>query len=306
MSEILPSVQLIDLHFRGQPGTIGAYVLTGPNGEAALLETGPSSTRQALLDGLHAADVDPKAITQVLVTHIHLDHAGAAGVLLRDDLPNARLLVHPVGLPHLIDPSKLVRSATRIYGDLMGPLWGEIAPVPAERVAALEDGARLSLAGHEVEILFTPGHATHHAAVRHLSSGAVFTGDVAGVRVPGAGVINPPTMPPEFDLEAWERSIERLLAVDSSALLLIHYGLYTDARAHLEQLRARLHEWVDFVRAGLAAGRTPQELGAELQRRDVEAPGTVAAGVRQLDLIAAYGMCMAGIARYLEKSAASS
>lgn len=303
MTDVLPSVHLLDLLFQRQPGAIGAYVLKGAHGENALLETGPTSTRAALLDGLRALEVDPASITQVLVTHIHLDHAGAAGVLLRDDLPNAHVLVHPVGLPHLIDPSRLIRSATRIYGSLMEPLWGEIAPLPAARVTALEDGARLRLAGHEVEILFTPGHATHHAAVRHVATGAVFTGDVAGVRVPGAHMINPPTMPPEFDLAAWETSIDRLLAVEPTALLLIHFGKYTDARAHLENLRRRLHEWVAVTREGLAAGRAPAEIGAELQRRDIAATGTDAAGVRQLDLIAGYGMCIGGIARYLERQA---
>jgi glyoxylase-like metal-dependent hydrolase (beta-lactamase superfamily II) len=168
-------------------------------------------------------------------------------------------------------------------------------------VAALEDGARLRLAGHELEVLFTPGHATHHAAVRHLASGAVFAGDVAGVRVPGAGVINPPTVPPEFDLAAWELSIDRLLSLDPPMLLLGHFGPYTDARAHLKELRRRLHAWTDFVRAGLAAGRTPEEMGAELEQRDVTLPGTSAEGVHRLELVAGYGMSVAGIARYLSR-----
>jgi hypothetical protein len=127
---------------------------------------------------------------------------------------------------------------------------------------------------------------------------------VAGVRVPGAGVINPPTVPPEFDLVAWERSIDRLLDCNPSLLLLGHFGPYTDARPHLEELRRRLHEWTAFIRAGLAAGRTPADLGAELQERDIAAPDTSPTGVRQLDLVAGYGISAAGIARYLEKSGA--
>src|SRR5437660_7293 len=162
MPEVRPSVHLIDLCFQGQPATIAAYLLVGPAGQAALIETGPATTRAALLDGVRAAGVDPVGIADVLVTHIHLDHAGAAGVLLRDDLPHARVLAHPVGLPHLVDPGRLLRSAARLYGTRMDELWGEVAPVPAERVAALEDGARLRLAGHELAVLFTPGHATHH------------------------------------------------------------------------------------------------------------------------------------------------
>ena len=135
VSEVLPSVHLIDLRFQDQPGAIGAYLLTAPGGEAALVETGPASTRPALLDGIRAAGVDPAGIRDVLVTHIHLDHSGAAGVLLRDDMPRARVLVHPVGLPHLLDPSRLARSAARLYGERMEQLWGEIAPV-AQRMMA--------------------------------------------------------------------------------------------------------------------------------------------------------------------------
>lgn len=303
MAEILPSVYLIDLRFMGQSGTIAAYLLTGAGGEAALIETGPASTRRALLDGVRAAGVDPAAITTVLVTHIHLDHSGGAAVLLRDDLPRARVLVHPVGRPHLIDPSKLARSAARLYGEHMDELWGEIAPAPAERVVELEDGATLRLAGHELEVLFTPGHAAHHVAVRHTATGAVFTGDVAGVRVPGSAAINPPTVPPEFDLEAWEASIDRVLARDPSLLLLGHFGPHTGARTHLQTLRRRLREWTAFVRTGLAAGRTPEEMGAELRQRDAMAAGTSAEGARRLDLAAGYSISVGGIARYLQKRA---
>lgn len=300
--EVVPGVHLIDLLFQGQPGTIGAYLLTGPGRQAALIETGPATTVTALLDGVRAADVDPASIIDVLVTHIHLDHAGGAGVLLRDALPNARVLVHPIGHPHLIDPVKLIRSATRLYGDKMETLWGEIAPIPSSRAIALTDGARLRLAGHDIEVLFTPGHAAHHVAIRHLATGAVFAGDAAGVRVPGAGVINPPTVPPEFDLKAWETTIERLLVLGASQLLLAHFGPYDDATFHLEELRRRLRAWVAFVRDGLATGRSGEEMARDLQQRDVDTPGANPDGVRRLDLIAGYGISVAGIARYLEKS----
>lgn len=302
MSELLPSVHIVDLHFYGQPSTIAAYLLTAPDGTAALIETGPSSTITALLDGIRGAGVDPAAVSEVLVTHIHLDHSGAAGVLLRDAMPQAHVLVHPMGLPHLVDPSRLLRSAARLYGERMDELWGEVAPVPAERAAALDDHARLRLAGHEVEIHFTPGHAAHHAAVRHLATGAIFCGDAAGVRVPGAAIINPPTVPPEFDLVAWQASIERLLSLDPTLLLLGHYGPSPDPRAHLAELRQRLEEWTDAVRTGLAEGRSVEEIGRALQARDAARPDTTAAGVRQLDLVAGYVISAGGIARYLTTS----
>jgi len=299
--KVLPGVQAIDLRFMGQPGCIAAYLLKGADGAAALIETGPSSTRAALLDGLRAAGVDPADVRDILVTHIHLDHSGAAGVLLRDEMPRANVYVHPVGLPHLVDPTRLLRSASRLYGDMMDTLWGEVAPIPPAKVTALEDGQTLRLAGHAVEVLFTPGHAAHHVAVRHLDSNAIFTGDVAGVRVPDADVINPPAVPPEFDLEDWERSIDRLLALEPSALLLTHFGRHPDARAHLESLRERLDAWTGLVRDSLATGRPPDELAAELRTRDEGAPGTTAEGMAQLNLIAGYGMSVAGITRYLQK-----
>ncbi len=301
MTEVLSDVHQIDLRFMGQPGCIAAYALKGADGTAALIETGPGSTRDALLAGLREVGIVPADVRDILVTHIHLDHSGAAGTLLRDEAPDARVYVHPVGLPHLVDPSRLLRSATRLYGKMMDTLWGEVAPIPEGRVTALEDGGRLELAGHEVEVLFTPGHAAHHVAVRHLQTNAMFTGDVAGVRVPGADLVNPPAVPPEFDLEAWERSIDRLLALEPSALLLAHFGRHDDARTHMESLRERLRAWTGFVRAGLAAGRPPERMVAELQARDAGAPGTTPEGLAQLSLIAGYGLSVAGIMRYLEK-----
>jgi len=301
VSEILPLVYQIDLRFMGQPGCIAAYLLKAADGSAALIETGPSSTRHALLAGLRAAGVAPADVRDILVTHIHLDHSGAAGALLRDEMPDAHVWVHPVGLPHLVDPSRLVRSATRLYGEMMETLWGEVTPVPSSRAIALEDGGRLELAGHAVETLFTPGHAAHHVAVRHLATDAVFTGDVAGVRVPGADVINPPAVPPEFDPEAWTRSIDRLLALEPSALLLAHFGLHGDAQTHLRGLRERLSAWTTFVREGRAAGRPPEELAAELRARDEDTRGTTPEGMAQLDLVAGYGPSIGGITRYLEK-----
>jgi glyoxylase-like metal-dependent hydrolase (beta-lactamase superfamily II) len=222
-------------------------------------------------------------------------------VLLRDAMPEARVWVHPAGLPHLVDPSRLVRSAARIYGDHMNDLWGEVAPVPRDRVIALADSARLRLAGHEVEILFTPGHAAHHVAARHLATGAVFTGDVAGVRAPGTALVSPPTVPPEFDLSAWEASIARLVVLEPPLILLGHFGPFSDVRGHFDTLRRRLREWTALVRAGLAAGRSVEDMGADLHDRDAAMPGATDAAMRQVDLTAGYAMSVAGIARYLEQ-----
>jgi glyoxylase-like metal-dependent hydrolase (beta-lactamase superfamily II) len=190
-------VWLIDLGFQGYGGVVAAYLLWDGE-EAALIETGPTATLPALLAGVRAAGVDPARLRHLLVTHIHLDHSGGAGVLARE-LPEVRVYVHPVGAPHLIDPSRLVASAARLYGDRMDALWGEVAPVPAERVIELTDGATVAVAGRTLTALATPGHASHHHCYWDPARAALFTGDVGGVRMAGTNFACPPPPPPELD-----------------------------------------------------------------------------------------------------------
>jgi glyoxylase-like metal-dependent hydrolase (beta-lactamase superfamily II) len=184
VTELGPDLHCIDLEFQSMPGVIASYLLSG-GGEYALVETGPSTTLAALADGLEQLGVSPEQIGTLLVTHIHLDHAGAAGVLV-DRYPHMQVYVHEVGAPHLIDPSKLLVSATRIYGDRMDELWGEVKPVPAQNVHAVTDGDVVSAAGHHLKALYTPGHASHHVAYQDDATGDMFTGDVAGATDPSA------------------------------------------------------------------------------------------------------------------------
>jgi glyoxylase-like metal-dependent hydrolase (beta-lactamase superfamily II) len=303
MSEVVPGIYLLDLIFRGRPAVISTYVLAANDGTVGLIETGPASSAPALLAGMRANGLDPSRVEDIVVTHIHLDHSGGAGVLLREAMPRARVHVHPVGLSHLIDPSRLVRSATRLYGDLMETLWGEVAPIPADRVSSLEDGSRLTVAGHALEILYTPGHASHHLSVHHLSSGIIFSGDSAGVRIPGNEIINPPSVPPEFDPEAWETSMDRTLALNPSRLLLGHFGPVENPRAHLDGLRRRMHSWMALVEQGIREGRSQEEMAGELRSRDAAALGANSEALQQLELMAGYSASVAGIIRYLEKRA---
>ncbi|RME85847.1 MAG: MBL fold metallo-hydrolase, partial [Caldilineae bacterium] len=186
---------IIDLYFQGEPQLIASYVIRGPKG-VVLVETGPGSTVERLLAELAAMGIPRQQVTDILLTHIHLDHAGAAGRLARET--GATVHVHHVGAPHMADPTRLLASAGRIYGDLMEPLWGEFLPVPREQLHALEDNEVVEAAGLRFTALDTPGHAYHHMA--YLLDGLCFTGDVAATRLPGSAHIRLPVPPPEIHI----------------------------------------------------------------------------------------------------------
>jgi glyoxylase-like metal-dependent hydrolase (beta-lactamase superfamily II) len=300
--QIEPGIFLIDHRFLGVPGVIASY-LVADGDDLALIETGPTTTLETLLEGVRACGYDPEAITRVLVTHIHLDHAGSAGVLLQR-LPRARFHVHPVGAPHMVDPSKLLVSATRIYGDRMQQLWGEILPVPQDRLEITEDGAEIRVGRRVLRALDTPGHAFHHLAFHEPEVGAVFTGDVAAVRLGGSSYVRPPTPPPELDLELWMQSVARLRALDAQRLLLTHFGAYDDVDRHLDELLARLFGWAGWVEARLAQEPDTTRIAAELREKG-DAEIRQAMGEEGLpqgyELATNYQMTVDGYARYFRK-----
>lgn len=277
----------LDHNFQGFPGGIASYLLA----DDTLVEAGPASTTQALLAGIRAAGRNPLDITRVVVTHIHLDHAGAAGVLLQRHLPNAKVFVHPKGAKHLIDPSKLIASAERIYGARMQELWGEILPVPADRVVIVEDGEMIGT----LRAMDTPGHAVHHHAYHDTASGSVFTGDVAGVRMPGARYVRPPTPPPELDLDAWTSSVERLRKLEPRRLCLTHFGEFDDVAWHLDDLMSRLYRWRYWLSTDLSA-RALEEREAGLLSPEL---------AEDYERVGTYQACVEGFARYFAKRAAA-
>lgn len=246
-----PTTWCLDLEFQGYAGAVAAFLLADGD-DLTLVETGPGSTLPALEAGVRAAGFTLEQLTAVAVTHVHLDHAGAAGAVLAR-APRARLYVHPAGAAHMIDPAKLVASATRIYGDRMERLWGAFEPVPAERVVALADGARVPCGARTLVALHTPGHAVHHAAFHEPDAGDVYTGDVAGVRLAGAPYVRPPTPPPDVDLDAWRASAARLRTLGARRFLLTHFGPVSDVDWHLDDLLARLFEWSGWVEGRLEA-----------------------------------------------------
>jgi glyoxylase-like metal-dependent hydrolase (beta-lactamase superfamily II) len=257
----------IDLQHQG-PGIVGCYLLETEDGPA-LFDCGPASCIEHLRTGLQARGLELTGVRHLLLSHIHLDHAGAAGVLVREH-PGLRIHVSEVGAPHLVDPSKLEASARRLYGDAFDALWGELAPVPEENVEVVGD----RVVG--LDCFPTPGHAWHH--VSYLDGdGVLYAGDAAGVRLEGARFVMPPLPPPEIDLEAWERTIEEIERRTPGSLALIHFGVHEDVESHLSSLRETIRAWGERVEDGMdeetfvAAARydvsqTDPELVDEYQR----------------------------------------
>ncbi|MCS6844735.1 MAG: MBL fold metallo-hydrolase [Caldilineales bacterium] len=293
-------IEIVDVNFQGQPGIIASYVLRGPRG-VALIETGPASSYPALKAGLARLGIEIAQVTEVLVTHIHLDHAGAAGWVARES--GATVYVHYVGAPHLVDPRRLLASAARIYGDAMGPLWGETLPVPAEQVVALKDGDVVLAAGHRVTAVDTPGHAYHHMAF--VLDGLCFTGDVAAVRLPGSSHMRVPTPPPEVDLPLWRRSLERLAALRPDQLLLTHFGpAELSPQDHLATVRRNLERAAEFVDRRRQAGMATEEIVEAFRAWVAEQAQADGAGpelVDHFEIITPSPMLVAGLLRYFSQ-----
>ncbi len=241
-------IHTLDLDFQHQPKTIASYLVIAPDGPV-LVETGPMSTLATLQARLADHGYQPSDIKHVLLTHIHLDHAGAAGWWARQ---GAQIYVHHVGAPHLIDPSRLLRSATRIYGDKMDSLWGDFLSAPAERVTVVEDGQIIEVAGLTFTAMDTPGHAFHHHV--YCLNDIAFTGDAAGIRLPGIFFVDLPAPPPEFQLELWQATIDRLLSHDFSAIYPTHFGRLEAWRQHVQTLKGLLQVASEFVDVRMNAG----------------------------------------------------
>jgi len=256
-------IHTLDLNFQGRAHTIASYLMRHSGG-GVLIESGPGSTRAALETRLAEHGLKAQDVTHVLLTHIHLDHAGASGWLARQ---GALIHVHPVGAPHLLNPERLLVSAARIYGDQMERLWGEFLPVPQDKLVVLQDGDEVVVGDLRFTAVDTPGHAEHHHA--YLFEDVCFSGDVGGVRIPGYPHLRPPMPPPELNLERWHASIRKLRALKFERIAPTHFGIFADpawqlaalekalddvsrwleevmpADPPIEELRARFTEWVD-------------------------------------------------------------
>jgi len=260
---------------------IGCYVVHTDDGPA-IFDCGPSVCVERLHDGLRARGLELSEVRHLLLSHIHLDHAGAAGVLVREH-PALQVHVSPIGAPHLVDPSRLEASARRLYGDTFDVLWGELAPVPAHNVRIV--GERVV----GLECFPCPGHASHHVCFLH-EDGTLYAGDAAGVRVQPFTTVLPPTPPPEFDLDAWLRTLDEVERRAPARLALVHFGVADDVPRHLEELRRRLHEWVDRTKDDIT-----EEAFGELVRKDV------ASGLEAYERAMPFWQSYAGLKRYWDK-----
>jgi glyoxylase-like metal-dependent hydrolase (beta-lactamase superfamily II) len=301
MIPLASGLAYVDVRFLGTPGIIATAVLHGPGG-VALVDPGPSSTLPALGASLKEAGIDLADVNTLLLTHIHLDHAGAAGTLVRDH-PRLRVYVHEVGAPHMADPTKLLASATRLYGSEMERLWGDVRAVPPDALVVLKGGERIAVGGRELEVAYTPGHASHHVSYFSGDSGIAFVGDTAGVRLRPRGLVLPPTPPPDIDLEAWRRSVARITEWGADTLFLTHFGPHAAVDTHLTELVDNLEVVSDIARASLAKEGTDasreawftEEIRSLLQRR------SSGADAGAYEVAGRFDLNWRGLARYWRK-----
>jgi glyoxylase-like metal-dependent hydrolase (beta-lactamase superfamily II) len=293
-------IHTLDLHFLQHDETIASFLIEGDNGELALVEAGPHSTFESLKSNVSTLGFDFEQIKHVFLTHIHFDHAGAAWALAQH---GATIYVHPAGAKHLSDPTKLYNSAKMIYGDKMEYLWGQMNGIAPTQIYTPSQGEKVAVGSLELTAWHTPGHAVHHIAWQ--IDDVLFTGDVAGVRI-STGIVVPPCPPPDIDLEAWENSIELIKSLNVKTLRLTHFDEVTNIEQHLQQLKAILWDWANWIKPHFEAGRNAQDItplfqayvAEQLKKEGIE--GELAARYESANPA---WMSVAGLLRYWSKKA---
>lgn len=288
----------LDLNFQGRPHAIASYLIQSEDA-VVLIESGPGSTLSALEAGLAKEGLAPRNVTHVLLTHIHLDHAGAAGWLAGH---GADIYVHPVGAPHMLKPEKLLASAARIYGDRMESLWGEFLPVPGNRLEVPKDGEAIVIGNLEFIPINTPGHAEHHYAYQFED--ILFCGDVGGVRIPGYPYLRVPMPPPELYIERWHESIARLRAAKPARIAPTHFGIYEDPKWQIDEVEKGLNSAARWLEGVMASNPSIEELrGAftEWMIAEGERAGLSEEVMEAYELANPPGMSADGLMRYWKK-----
>ena len=301
IAQKLDDIFLLDTRHMGYEGTVGVYLVPGPGGSFALVESGPGSTLDNLEAAIREAGFEPEGLSSIMVTHIHLDHAGAAGTLAKRY--NAEVYVHENGAAHLLDPSRLMKSASRIYGDQMDTLWGEMESLPQELLRVVRDMDTFQAVGRRFDVRYTPGHASHHVAYL-IDKSAMFTGDAAAIRLPGSDVVRPALPPPEVDLEAWENSLQVIRQAGTERLLLTHFGEVREVNAHLEEVAEKNKVWAQEVLAGLQEEEDDATLEARLERlarEELAADNASEEVVERHRVTSNDAMSVMGLKRYWQK-----
>ena len=247
----------IDLHWTGRPRSIAALLIES-GGKSAVVDPGPESTLETLRAGLLERGQSIQSLDSLLLTHIHLDHAGATGALLREN-PRLKVYVHEFGAVHMIDPSKLLASAGRLYGGDLKTLYGECLPVPKESMVPLDGGEQIRIGEVELDVFYTPGHASHHVTFWDRASRIALVGDTAGIRVEGDAFLLPATPPPDIDVEIWNQSLDTIASWEPERLFLTHFGFIENPSEHVRLYKERLAEWSALTRKLMASGMEMSE-----------------------------------------------
>jgi glyoxylase-like metal-dependent hydrolase (beta-lactamase superfamily II) len=293
-------VDLIDALHLGTANVISIALLRAGPGELVLVDTGPESVFDAVVAAMPKLGYEPRDVRHILASHIHLDHTGAAWRWARDF--GAKIYVHPNGAPHLVDPSKLLASATRIYGDKMSYLWGAVEGIPKHQVVAATD-SDLRLGDLRVRAINTPGHANHHNAYWIESQRVIFAGDVAGVRI-GGGPTIPPFPPPDIHLELWRDSLEKIRVLQPASIYVTHFGEIKDPLASLDELEKRLNTWASWMKERMREGNSEAEIIPEFQRfveNELRTGGAGEEGIKTYEQADPASMSVAGLTRYWRK-----
>ena len=296
MHRLTCDIGYVDLRFHDQPEVIASAVLHGSFG-AAIVDPGPGSTLSTLTGALRRHGISVGDLQAILLTHIHLDHAGATGALVAEN-PEIEVFVHTRGVRHMADPTRLVASARQLWGDELEGLWGEFLPVPEANLRSLDGGERLRVGERELEVAYTPGHARHHVSYFDRASGIAFVGDTAGIRIGAVPYALPPTPPPDVDLGGWRDSVERVDRWRPDTLFLTHFGPHADPVSHLQAFLEHLEELGEIARRiverGSPEGSTEfvAELGTLLRQRLPEATA------RHYEEAVPLILCWMGLERY--------
>jgi glyoxylase-like metal-dependent hydrolase (beta-lactamase superfamily II) len=289
----------VDTHMGGLPEITAGYLLPGER--PALIETGPAKVAGVVADGVARAGVAPDDLAWIVLSHVHLDHAGGVGDLVRT-FPNATVVVHPFGARHLADPARLLASSARVYGELMDTVYGGLTPVEAARIQAVEDGEVIDLGGRHLELIHAPGHARHHIAVFEPDGGVLFAGDAVGVLLPGNQVLRPATPPPDFDRDLALRSLRSFAERRPAYLVLTHFGPITPPAERLAEAEERLLRWCETAEAAAREhGPEVDHIEAALAARFEQEEGRPSRDGDRFELLNSYRSNAAGLARWIQQ-----